>query len=388
MTCKTKQLNKDLFGFSKKNERVMGILPMKHGQDGHVTNRQNILLEFLRVFVLLAFMLIIITGCEKSKDKKVDKTTFEIDKKYERGPLTVHIRIDKSKITIADTLLLEIQAAIEPGFDVNMPSVNDPNFGIVDWKNLGDKLDENNNVVSTYQYRLEPFVSGIFPIPAFKFQFYDVNNPGEKHYELETEPIDIEVASLLGEQRDNLQISGIEGVVAMPKKVSYTWLWITLAVVIIIAAICVVIYLKRKRVKEIVRIFRPAHEIAYERLRMLIAQNLIEDGKIKEFYEGISDILRHYIEHRFDLRAPERTTEEFLYEIQYNDVLSKPDKDSLGEFLIHCDMVKFAKFNPAKEQIQKTFDLVKSFIEKTKSQDKKIDVTETETEKAVEIGSA
>ncbi|MBN2588295.1 MAG: hypothetical protein JXA96_00405 [Sedimentisphaerales bacterium] len=390
MTCKTKQLNKDLFGCSKKKERVMGILPMKHGQDGHVTNRQNILLEFLRIFVLIAFMLLVISGCDKSTDKKDDEQSFEIDKKYERGPLTAHIRIDKSKITIADTLLLEIEAAVESGYDVNMPNVNEvlANFGIVDWKNLGDKLDENNNVLSTYQYRLEPFVSGTFPIPAFKFGFYDVNNPGENHYELETEPIDIEVASLLGEQRENLQISGIEGVVAMPKHVSYTWIWILLVVVIVIAVICVVIYFKRKRVKEIVRIFRPAHEIAYERLRVFVGQNLIEEGKIKEFYEGISDILRHYIEHRFDLRAPERTTEEFLYEIQYTDVLSKSDKDSLGEFLTHCDMVKFAKFNPTKEQIQKTFDLVKSFIEKTKSQDKKIDVTETENEETVEIGSA
>ena len=38
-------------------------------------------------------------------------------------------------------------------------------------------------------------------------------------------------------------------------------------------------------------------------------------GRIKEFYERISNILRHYIEHRFDLHAPERTTEEFLYEL-------------------------------------------------------------------------
>ena len=344
----------------------------------------------LKVLVLLAFALLIITGCDKSTDKSVDKTTFEIDKKYERGPLTAHIRVDKSKITIADTLLLQIEATIEPGYDVNMPNINEAlaNFGIFDWKNLGDKLDENNNVVSAYQYRLEPFLSGTFPIPAFKCEFYDVNNPGENHYELETEPIDIEVASLLGEQRDNLQIADIEGVVAMPKKVSYTWIWILLAIVVIVAAICVIIFLKRKKVKEIVRIFRPAHEIAYERLRVLVSQNLIKEGKIKEFYEGISDILRHYIEHRFDLRAPERTTEEFLYEIQYTNALFETDKESLAEFLTHCDMVKFAKFDPTEEQIQKTFDLVKSFIEKTKSEEKKIDVTETNTEKAVEIGSS
>jgi len=48
----------------------------------------------------------------------------------------------------------------------------------------------------------------------------------------------------------------------------------------------------------------------------------------------------------------------------------------LGEFLKLSDLVKFAKHNPTTEQIQKTFDLVKNFIEKTKSDEKKIDVTE------------
>ena len=156
---------------------------------------------------------------------------------------------------------------------------------------------------------------------------------------------------------------------------------------IVVIVIFVIIYFKRKQVKELVRIFKPAHEIAYERLRVLVGKKLIEAGKIKEFYEGISDILRHYIEHRFDLRAPERTTEEFLSEIQFSTLLSMADKESLGEFLTHCDMVKFAKFSPTTEQIQTTFDLVKKFIEKTKSEEKKIDVTEVTEEKTIEVGS-
>ena len=115
MICKTKQLNKDL----------------------------------CKIIVLFAFMLVVITGCDKSTDKSADEQSFEIDKKYDRGPLIAHIRIDKTEITIADTLLLEIEAAVKPGYDVNMPNVNEvlANFGIVDWKNLGDKLDENDNVV-------------------------------------------------------------------------------------------------------------------------------------------------------------------------------------------------------------------------------------------------
>ncbi len=344
---------------------------------------------------------LLLQAVRKAKTIKVPQKHSRLMKKFERGPLTAHVRVSKSKITIADTFQLELEAVIDPNYDVNMPNVNGmlQDFGIVDWKNPGDKLDPNNNVVHTSQYRLEPFLSGKFQIPAFTFEFHDVNNPQENH-KLTTEPIDIEVASLLGDQRANLQISDIAGVVDMPKQNSYLWIWILSGVVIVTCGTGILIYFKSRQVKELVRIFKPAHEIAYDRLRALVKQNFIEKGKIKEFYEGISDILRHYIEHRFDLKAPERTTEEFLSEIQYSTALSMSDKESLGEFLEHCDMVKFAKYDPTNEQIQKMFDLVKKFIEKTKSEEKKIDVTarssqqsaasqsrKTQTEKPVEVGS-
>jgi hypothetical protein len=326
--------------------------------------------------------------CRKGPAAKNENIEFEIDKEYPRGPLTAHVRVDKTKINIAQTLTLQLEAAIEPGYELKMPTVEKvlENFGIVDWDNLGDKLDEKNNVVKRYRYRLEPFVSGTYQIPAFTFEFYDVNSPEEKKYELMTEPIDIEVASLLGEQKAELKIADIEGVVEMPKKASYWWIWI-LCIFVIAAAMVTWFILRRKKTKEIIRIFKPAHEIAYIRLRALVGQKLVEAGKIKEFYEQISDILRHYIEHRFNLHAPERTTEEFLAELPETNVLSEAVQERLAEFLRHCDLVKFAKYSPSAEQIQKTFDLVKDFIETTKSEEKKIDVTESDS-RNVELRSA
>ncbi|RKY07210.1 MAG: hypothetical protein DRP66_07220 [Planctomycetota bacterium] len=327
--------------------------------------------------LILCALTAICAGCGKDAGGGGGQAEFEIDKDYHRGPLTVHIRADKAKMSIAETFCLEFEAAIDPGFEVQMPKVDKvlENFGIVDWNNLGDKLDENNNVVSRYRYRLEPFLSGTFPIPAFTFQFTDLSNPEEKTYELTTEPIDIEVTSLLGEQRAELVIADIEDVVLMPKKRSYRRLW-ALGAFGVIAAVGSWLYLRRKRAVELVKIFKPAHEIAYDRLRGLVAEDLVKKGRIKEFYERISNILRHYIEHRFHLRAPERTTEEFLVELATAEVLGAADKSDLGEFLKFSDLVKFAKHNPTTEQIQRTFDLVKKFIEKTKSDEKKIDVTE------------
>ena len=49
----------------------------------------------------------------------------------------------------------------------------------------------------------------------------------------------------------------------------------------------------------------------------------------------------------------------------------------LEEFLTHCDLVKFAKHDPTTEQVQRTFDLVKDFIERTKSEERKVDVTDS-----------
>jgi len=341
------------------------------------------------VLLLCCSLVLVCPGCKKAADSDTTKSKFEIDKVYQKGPLTVHVRLDKSKITIAQTVLLELEAAIGPGYELTMPKVDSvlENFGIVDWNSGADKLDEKNNIVSMNRYRLEPFLSGTFPIPAFTFEFHDANSPEGKKYELATEPIDVEVTSLLGEDRSKLVIADIEDVVEMPEKSSYWWLW-GIGIAGVIAGVLSWFAYRQKRHAKLVRIFKPAHEIAYERLHALVKEDLIAAGRIKEFYERISDIIRHYIEHRFDLKAPEMTTEEFLNELRLTDMLCVSDKNSLTEFLTHCDLVKFAKHSPTPQQIQQMFDLVKNFIEQTKSDERKVDVTSAaETEQTVEIGS-
>ncbi len=266
--------------------------------------------------LVCAGLLVIGAGCGKGSKDTAGKTEFEVDKVYERGPATVHVRLDKAKITIADTVLLQFEATLQPGYEMQMPKVDKlENFGLVDGNNLGKKLDDKNNVVTTYQYRLEPLLSGKYEIPAFKFQFHDANDPNSTH-EVASEPVAVEVTSLLGDQRANLVIEDIESVVEMPKAASRWWLWLLL--VLGVAAVPAAwLLLRRRRAKQLVRVFRPAHELAYARLRALVAENLVEQGKIPEFYERISGILRHYIEDRFDLHAPERTTEEFLEELRF-----------------------------------------------------------------------
>lgn len=347
-----------------------------------------------RIYILILLivglsMAVGLVGCKDDAGKQ-EEVTFAVDEEFQRGPLTVHLRVDKSEMSIADTFNLEFEAAIGAEYTVTMPHVDEvlKNFGIRDWLDLGEKLDDDGNVVKTYRYRLEPLVSGDFELGKFVFEFTENETEDAveaKVYSLETKPVEIKVTSLLGEEVAELKIAEIEGVVDVPKEQMPWWILSIIEVAIfIIAGIVVLIVFMRKRNVKLVRIFKPAHEVAYARIQTLVEAQLIESGQIKEFYLRISNILRHYIEDRFALRAPEQTTEEFLYALQSDSSpdrsIPQAERDRLAEFLVHCDLVKFAKHEPDTEQIQRTFNLVKEFIEKTRSDQYKIDVTETRTE--------
>jgi len=337
--------------------------------------------------VLLGASLYGVSGCKARKAPEVKESAYGVDKKVERGPLTVHVRLDHDKITIAQTLRLELEAQSQPGYKVTMPKIDKAleGFGLADWDSPGDRLGEKNTLIKTYRYRLEPMVSGKYQIPALTFHFQDANDPN-KAYTLDTEPIDVEVTSLLGDDRAKLTIADIEGVVGVPRPRSYAVVAAIVALGLGGLGLGIGMALRRRRAVQTRRLFKPAHEVAYDRLRALVRQGLVEAGRVKEFYQAVSDILRHYIEDRFSLKAPEQTTEEFLVTLSQSNDLPAPDKAALGEFLRHCDLVKFARHQPTAEQIQQTFDLVKAFIEKTRSQQHVLDVTDQTPAEAVVEG--
>jgi hypothetical protein len=110
----------------------------------------------------------------------------------------------------------------------------------------------------------------------------------------------------------------------------------------------------------------PAHAIAYEQMRKLIEERLPEQGRIEEYYVRLSDICRHYLENRFGLRAPERTTEEFLAIMAETPALREPHKQLVRDFLQHCDLVKFARYGPTREEMEAAFLSAKRLVDETK----------------------
>ena len=105
----------------------------------------------------------------------------------------------------------------------------------------------------------------------------------------------------------------------------------------------------------------PAHELAYRQIQEILDEKLIERGDSKLFFSRISDVLRGYIENRFGLQAPRRTTEEFLSDISRDAPFSAEHKGLLTAFLRDCDLVKFAEHTPSQEEITQGHRLLQGF---------------------------
>src|SRR5438045_1924731 len=105
----------------------------------------------------------------------------------------------------------------------------------------------------------------------------------------------------------------------------------------------------------------PPHVRARRKLERALA--LIYEAR--PFCVSVSDTLRVYLEEAFSMRAPERTTEEFLDELQSSALLSLSQKLALGDFLTRCDLVKFARDEPTVEQLKELHASALRLIDET-----------------------
>ena len=122
----------------------------------------------------------------------------------------------------------------------------------------------------------------------------------------------------------------------------------------------------RKKIKKKIEPPKSPEQIAYERLAELLKKNLPQEGKVKQYFIEVSDILRRYVEGRFMLKAPELTTPEFLETIKKSKQLTSEHKLLLKEFLVCCDLVKFAKYGPSEKEIEGSAEIVRKFVDETK----------------------
>jgi hypothetical protein len=156
-------------------------------------------------------------------------------------------------------------------------------------------------------------------------------------------------------------IRGIKPPVEVPSE--WAWLWWTLAALVLLGAIIWAWLWWRKRQQATASTAPPVP--AHVRAKQRLAEALRCFSDPRQFCFLVSQALRLYLEERFNFRAPERTTEEFLLELQSSDVLLPDQKQSLAEFLQQCDLVKFARFEPTEDALRDLHECALRLVDET-----------------------
>jgi len=326
--------------------------------------------------VLCAVVFLLLPGCA-GNDGEPDQADTGMTKSYARGPLTLDVHTSADTITTAETLALTLSATVDDGYSVEFPTYPTPakpdpgvneiesaapaEFTLVDYKDSPPVLQQDGRVTRSRTYYLEPFLEGTYTVPPLTVEFWEEQEGADERMTFDTETFSMTVSSVLPPDSE----PGLKAI-AGPLDVRDPLPWFRYALIaILLLALAAALYWYRFHYTPPPpppALPVPPHERALAALEAIRRAKLVEQGRYKEYYIQVSDVLRRYMEEQFQVRAPERTSEEFLEDLQHSAVLGLQEQLLLREFLRHCDLVKFARAEPTSEQINETMETCERFI--------------------------
>ena len=293
-----------------------------------------------------------------------------IEKTVQKGPVEAVVTLEPSEPLIGDTVNLVLRVVADKGVELLMPEFGQAleRFAILDFS-LKEQIDAEGRTVVTQQYQLQPARSGRQSIPPLMIEFVDRREgatpapEGFDAYELLTERLSFSVGSVLP---DDAAVDLHPPLGAIPLHVSKDpsiWPRVIVGLILLFVMGFFAWYhlaLSRKAARR-----RSAYEIASARLAKLLRSPSVDPDQIDVFFVELSSIVRQYLEDRFELRAPELTTEEFLEQMSGSPDLSSDHQPLLRQFLSRADLVKFANVVPTEADIEQSVDAARTFLDET-----------------------
>lgn len=336
------------------------------------------------VIVLIGCVTVVIApGCTKRQADQADKKEDAgIARTALRGPVKLAVKTDRSQATIAERFRLTITVEADDGVDVTMPQFGASlgALSIRDFTETSARPIEGGKRRWRQEYEIDCDLSGKYEVKPITVTFVDrrkdtlararrtttaASQPGVTG-QVNTDPFELEVTSLLEGQFDPTEFRDVKGPAELPvPPVRWPW-WVLGGVagtVVIVVLVVMLIRRRRRRGPKVARI--PPHEWAMAQLQQLIDDDLLGQELIQPFYYRLNAIVRQYIELRYELMAPEMTTEEFLDTLRTSDRLAAGHKGLLERFLAACDMVKYACYRPGGTEIEEVFAAARDFIDQT-----------------------
>jgi hypothetical protein len=252
---------------------------------------------------------------------------------------SVAAKVSSAEIYIGDEFLYSLTVRFPENSEAELPAVVG-NLGSFEVRDIQVSELQTKEGISerTWTLKLSTFVSGDFVLPP---QLAEIKSPGsDSAMVLRSEAIPLKVLSRTSEdQRDILDAE-----LPADYNTPWPWLWILGAVItlLFIGWLTKMFWFKKSKSKVVPRL--APHPEALEALNELRAQNYLEQDRPREHFYRLTEILKVYIERRFEIDATDATGTELLARIEAAAILSEALFKEFKSFVKQTDLIKFADF--------------------------------------------
>ncbi len=274
--------------------------------------------------------------------------------------------IDKTEITVGDPITYEIKVTYQPGIEISPISfgMNLGGFEIQQVR-LGDPIkQEDGNMLLRHVAKITLYEVGEFTIPPLEIIYTDQSGATRT---INTLFHEVTCKSVTPSEDEGLRPEkppfSIE-----PDLSGYYILGAGALGVVCLLLVCWFAIKKYKEARArrlLEEEQKPPHEVAYRKLRQLDESDLLSQGKIKEFYLQLSEIIREYLGRVYIIPALESTTQQLIASLSLSGMRDEHLKMT-SRFLTDCDLVKFAKYIPQQDEIEQTFSQGMTIVDETK----------------------
>ena len=281
------------------------------------------------------------------------------------GNVTFKARLDSATLLMGKTTALHLEITQDKDARGFFPGEQSDTLNAmveIAERLAADTIDlDNNRIQINRDLIIQSFDSGMWiikPIP------YVVNGDTAFCNQLTLKVLPVDVSQMK-------DINDIKPVEEVPFNLfdwlpDYWWAWL-LALLLIGAGI----WAYRKYYKKGINPLKPSkkrlppYEEAMINLRNLKAAQLWQQGQEKEYFTGLTDILRVYIDRRFHINAVEMTSSQIIATLKKNEE-TKAVNEQLEMILEIADIVKFANARPLADDNEVAYQRAVNFVEETR----------------------
>jgi len=285
--------------------------------------------------------------------------------------------IDSSSVHIGDWIRMRVTAEYSPAIASIGPMLQDSlgRFEVLRIHASPEQIGEQSRR-QTWHVRLAAFdaTEGVIPPVLFRYTLQGDSTPRVAS----TLPIPVSVKGMeIDPQGD---IKDVKPPMTPPWGFEDFLPYGILTLVVAALAAGYFYYRRRKKhAQEPERVIAhiPPHEQALYALHDLEEKRLWQQGKLKEYYSEITEIVRKFFEGRFGIIALEMTSDEIMRQMK-SIPEAQPHWKEMNTFFLIADLVKFAKYEstPAEHEneMKWAYAIVQSMIPKPPVQQEREEV--------------